>query len=103
MLSRTSLGAKLIPSNSILCPFVYALKNFPSSILTPEAELLSIENLVNKSSILVSALKLNLNNESSYSESLFNIDVIYSHVIKAVLVFAVPVGPSIKTGIPFKI
>lgn len=77
ILSRTSFLAKLILSNNILCPFVYALKNFPSSTLMPEAEKLFWLNLTNKSSILVSALKLNLNNESLYFESLFNIDVIY--------------------------
>ena len=76
MHSKTSLGAKLISSNNILCPFVYALKNCPSSTLRPEAELLSPVNFTNKSSIFVSALKLNLNNESSYSDSLFNISVI---------------------------
>ena len=78
------------------------MKNWPSSTLSPEAELLSPVNLTNKSSIFVSALKLNLNNESSSSD-LFNILVIYSQAIKVVLVFDVPVGPSNKTGIPFKI
>ena len=103
MHSRTSLGARLISSKRILCPLVYALKNCPSSTLSPEAELLSPVNLTSKSSIFVSALKLNLNKESSYFESLFNICVIYSHAINVVLVFDVPVGPSNKTGIPLSI
>ena len=101
--SRTSLGAKLISSKRILCPLVYALKNWPSSTLSPEAELLSPVNFTRRSSIFVSALKLNLNKESSSSESLFNIFVIYSQAIKVVLVLEVPVGPSNKTGIPLKI
>jgi hypothetical protein len=41
--SSTSLGAKLISSKSILCPLVYALKNCLSSILSPDAEVLSPE------------------------------------------------------------
>ena len=103
MHSSTSLGARFISSNKILWPFVYALKNCPSSTFNPEAELLSPVNLTNKSSIFVSALRLNLSNESSNFEFLFNIFVIYSHAINVVLVLDVPVGPSNKTGIPLKI
>lgn len=103
ILSRTNKGHKLHSSNENTYPFVKAVRYGTISNLNPLKESVSEINLPKRSSIVVSALGLNLIISPGKSSDLFsfylNICFFKSHHTSIVFVLEIPVEPRNTIGI----